>query len=361
MDKTKLTAFGERLKIGGERLKIGSAEIGRKVGDKMKEILQVQSQEAKMVDEATSDSLEGPNWGLNLRICNLLNNEEFDGSEVVRAIKKRISCNDATCQRLSLDLLETCAMNCDKVFSEVASEKVLDEMVKMIDNPQKDYDNRQRALQLIKAWGNSEDLGYLPIFKQTYMSVKDKKIVDNDRSSPSAFEPDVYEQAGVPPEYPFLTSSRPNPYLASHGGHPSVEEKKEILATARNSIEILSSLLNTETQLKPVRDDLMLTMVENCKESQPVIQRIIESIGNDETLMFEALNLHDELEVVLSKYEALKLVDPAPNALMTGNAPVALSPKGIPPVEKEEQEEQTNLGGTRREVGTENRNTEKKE
>ncbi|KAG0460554.1 hypothetical protein HPP92_020851 [Vanilla planifolia] len=88
MEKIKLGSLGERLKTGGERLKVGGAELGRKFSGKMKEILQGQSQEAKMVEEATSESLEEANWGLNLRICNLLNNEEFDGSEVVRTIKK---------------------------------------------------------------------------------------------------------------------------------------------------------------------------------------------------------------------------------------------------------------------------------
>lgn len=169
MDKLKLAALGERLKTGGERLKSGGAEVGRRVGEKMKEILQGQSPEAKMVDEATSDSLEEPNWGLNLRICGMLNSDEFNGSEVVKAIKKKIASRNAVSQRLSLDLLEACAMNCDKIFSEVASEKVLDEMVRMIDNPQTNHGNRMRALQLIEAWGESEDLAYLPIFRQTYM------------------------------------------------------------------------------------------------------------------------------------------------------------------------------------------------
>lgn len=169
MDRTKLTALGERLKVGGERLKVGGAELGKKGWGKMKEILKGPSQEAKMVDEATADSLEEANWGLNLRICNLLNSEEYDGSEVVRAIKKKITGDNPISQRLSLDLLETCAMNCEKVFSEVASEKVLDDMVKMIDNPQTPYANRRRAMQLIEAWGKSDDLAYLPVFRQTYM------------------------------------------------------------------------------------------------------------------------------------------------------------------------------------------------
>lgn len=161
----------EKLKLGewGERLKIGGAQMSRKVSGKMKEILQVQTPEGKLVDEATSDRLEEPDWAINLRIFSLLTSEEFSGQEVVKAIKKKIACKNQQSQRLSLELLEACAMNCEKVFSEIASEKVLDEMVRLIDDPLTHFGTRQRALQLIQAWGESSDLGYLPVFQQTYM------------------------------------------------------------------------------------------------------------------------------------------------------------------------------------------------
>lgn len=162
MDRLNLAQLGEKLKTGG-------AQMGRIVSDKMKEILQTPTPESKMVDEATLETLEQANWGLNLRICAMINNGEFNGSEIVKAIKKKISSKSIVSQRLSLDLLEACTMNCEKVFSEVASEKVLEDMLRMIENPQTDRQNRSRALQLIRAWGESEDLAYLPVFRQTYM------------------------------------------------------------------------------------------------------------------------------------------------------------------------------------------------
>ena len=60
-------------------------------------------------------------------------------------------------------------MNCDKIFSEVASERVLDEMVLLVKNGEAGSENRSRAFQLVRAWGQSQDLAYLPVFKQTYM------------------------------------------------------------------------------------------------------------------------------------------------------------------------------------------------
>lgn len=162
MEKMKLAQWGEKLKTGG-------AQMSRMFSGKMKEILQGPTPESKMVDEATLETLDEPNWGMNMRICSMINSEDFNGTEIVRAIKKKISGKNAASQRLSLDLLETCTTNCEKVASEVASEKVLDEMVRMIENPQTDHGNRERALQLIRAWGQSEDLAYLPVFQQTYM------------------------------------------------------------------------------------------------------------------------------------------------------------------------------------------------
>ncbi|KAL5796519.1 hypothetical protein ACOSQ2_001339 [Xanthoceras sorbifolium] len=305
MDKLKLAQLGERIKTGG-------AQMGRIVSGKMKEILQTPTPESKMVDEATLETLEESNWGMNMRICAMINSEEFSGSEIVKAIKKKILGKSVVSQRLSLDLLEACAMNCEKVFSEVASEKVLDEMVRMIENPQTDQGNRSRALQLIRAWGESEDLSYLPVFRQTYMSLKDRRVPlpVEDGTAQYTLESYVHQEPISPSEsYPIPDTGlegRDHASFAYNYGSLSVDEKKEVLVITRNSLDVLSSILNTETEPKPIKDELTVSLVEKCKESQPVIQRIIESTTDDEGMLFEALNLNDELQQVTSKYEELE-------------------------------------------------------
>ncbi|KAI9180693.1 hypothetical protein LWI28_007294 [Acer negundo] len=310
MDKLKLGQLGERIKTGG-------AQMGRIVSGKMKEILQSPTPESKMVDEATLETLEESNWGMNMRICAMINSEEFSGSEIVKAIKKKISGKSVVSQRLSLELLETCAMNCEKVFSEVASEKVLDEMVRLIENPQTDQGNTSRALQLIRAWGESEDLTYLPVFRQTYMSLKDRRVHlpvedGNMPTSQYTLESYVHQEPLSPSEsYPFpntgLQGADHTRSFVYNYGSLSVDEKKEVLVITRNSLDVLSSILNTETEPKPIKDELTVSMLEKCKESQPVIQRIIESTADDEGMLFEALNLNDELQQVISKYEELEI------------------------------------------------------
>jgi hypothetical protein len=165
----KVSAFGERLKIGG-------AEVGRKMSAgmssmsfKVKELLQGPNQADKLVEDATAETLDEPDWVMNLDICDMIDHEKVSSVELIRGIKKRIMIKNARVQYLALVLLETCAKNCEKAFSEVAAERVLDEMVKLIDDPQTVVNNRNKALLLIEAWGEStSELRYLPVFEETY-------------------------------------------------------------------------------------------------------------------------------------------------------------------------------------------------
>ncbi|VVB12297.1 unnamed protein product [Arabis nemorensis] len=58
-------------------------------------MLQAPILESKMVDETT---LEEPNWGIDMRICAQFNNEEFNGTEIVRFIKRKISWKNPVSQ-----------------------------------------------------------------------------------------------------------------------------------------------------------------------------------------------------------------------------------------------------------------------
>lgn len=55
-----------------------------------------------------------------------------------------------------------------------------------------------------------------------------------------------------------------------------------------------------------VQDDLTTTLLQQCRGSQSTVQRIVETAGDDEALLFEALNINDEIQKVLFKYEELK-------------------------------------------------------
>lgn len=127
---------------------------------------------------------------------------------------------------------------------------------------------------------------------------------------PYSLESYVHQQPMSPPEtYPIPVTGMHDtdaPAFPLNYRNLSVEEKKEHLVITRNSLELLSSILNAETEPKPLKEDLTVSMLEKCKQSQPVIKGIIESTTDNEGMLFEALYLHDELQQVVSKYEQLE-------------------------------------------------------
>lgn len=54
-----------------------------------------------------------------------------------------------------------------------------------------------------------------------------------------------------------------------------------------------------------MQDDLTISMLDKCKQSLPVVQRIIESTSDDEVMLFDALNLHEELQNAVSRHSEL--------------------------------------------------------
>jgi hypothetical protein len=199
-------------------------------------------------------------------------------------------------QYLALTLLETCVKNCEKMFSEVASEKVLDEMVKMVDDRTTSTENREKALKLIEAWGEStEELRDLPIFEETYKSLKSRGIRFPGRD----------EESLAPIFTPPQSVSRSSAVTGFLAEDTSPENPKEAFDVARNSVELLNTVLTSSPQLEALKEELTLTLVEQCRVSQFKVQRIVERTGDTDPVLFEALNVNDDLQRVLTKFEEM--------------------------------------------------------
>ena len=85
-----------------------------------------------------------------------------------------------------------------------------------------------------------------------------------------------------------------------------------------------------------LQDDLTTTLVQQCRRSQTTVQRIVETAGDNEALLFEALNVNDEIQKVLSKYEELKKPTVVPVPPEPAMIPVAVEPEESPRHTKED-------------------------
>lgn len=84
------------------------------------------------------------------------------------------------------------------------------------------------------------------------------------------------------------------------------------------------------------QDDLTNTLVQQCQQSQYTVQRIIETEGDNEAVLFEALNVNDELQKVLSKYEVLKKPPAVNSEPQPAVIPVAVEPEESPRASNED-------------------------
>lgn len=320
----------EKVNALGERLKIGGSEVSQKISAgvssmsfKMKEFFQGPNQADKFVEEATAETLDEPSWATNLELCDMINLDKVNSVEVIRGIKKRILLKIPRIQYLALVLLETIAKNCEKAFSEIAAERVLDEIVKLIDDPQTVVNNRNKALTMIEAWGeSSSELRYLPVYEETYKSLKSRGVRfpgrDNESLAP------IFTPARS------VATSETNASLAQqlHNDIPppvtlSAEQIKEAFDVARNSIELLTTVLSSSSPQDVLQDELTTTLVQQCLRSQSTVQRIIETAGDNDALLFEALNVNDEMVKTISMYEDMKNHAVVPSAPEPAMIPVA--------------------------------------
>ncbi|XP_062201247.1 TOM1-like protein 1 [Phragmites australis] len=320
----KFNALGERLKISGaevsQKLSVGVSNMSFR----MKEFFQGQNMADKIVDEATLETMYAPDWATNLEICDMVNTERVNSVEVIRAIKRRIMLKSPQVQYLSLVLLETIVKNCEKAFSEIAAERVLDEMVRLIDDPKTIVNNRNKALMLIEAWGESgDDLRYLPVYEETYKRLRSRGIRFPGRDEES-LSPIFTPPRSMPAAEPYSEAAQEGYQEIPDEGFAPVRtvpamQVNEVFEVARNSVELLSTVLSSSPQKEVLQDDLTSTLVQQCQQCQYTIQRIVETAGDDEAQLFEALSIHEELQKVLSKYEEFKepaRVEPEPEPAM---------------------------------------------
>ncbi|KAJ8431544.1 hypothetical protein Cgig2_009622 [Carnegiea gigantea] len=85
------------------------------------------------VDKATSELLVGPDWTMNMEICDICNSNHWLAKDVVKSVKRRLQHKSPKVQLLALTLLETMVKNCGEyIHYHMAERKIVDEMIKIV-------------------------------------------------------------------------------------------------------------------------------------------------------------------------------------------------------------------------------------
>ncbi|PIN02269.1 hypothetical protein CDL12_25220 [Handroanthus impetiginosus] len=283
-----------------------------------------------LVERATSDMLIGPDWAMNIEICDICNRDLTQAKDVVRGIKKRLSSKNAKVQLLALTLLETIVKNCgDIVHMHVAEKDLPHEMVKIV-KKKPDFHVKEKILILIDTW--QEAFGgpraRYPQYFAAYQELLRLGAVfpqGSERSAPVFTPPQTHPLTSYP-------QNLRNPEFRPDAAESSVEAEFPTLSltelqNARGIMDVLAEMLNAldPRNKEGLKQEVIVDLVEQCRTYKQRVVHLVNSTS-DESLLCQGLALNDDLQRVLAKHESI-----ASGSIASGAASVQLEkPKPEP-------------------------------
>ncbi|KAG8381861.1 hypothetical protein BUALT_Bualt05G0016800 [Buddleja alternifolia] len=262
-----------------------------------------------MVERATSSLLIGPDWAMNIEICDICNHDPAQAKDVVRGIKKRLGSRNPKAQLLALTLLETIVKNCgDIVHMQVAERELPHEMVKIV-KKKPDFHVKEKILTLIDTW--QEAFGgpraRYPQYFVAYQELLRLGAVFPQRSETSA-------PVLTPPQTHPLTSypqNLRNPESRPDAAESSAEAEFPTLSlteiqNARGIMDVLSEMLNAlgPGNKEGLKQEVIVDLVEQCRTYKQRVVHLVNST-TDEALLCQGLALNDDLQRVLARHESI--------------------------------------------------------
>ncbi|KAL6006204.1 TOM1-like protein 9 [Asimina triloba] len=263
-----------------------------------------------LAERATSDLLIGPDWAMNVEICDILNHDPGQAKDVIKVLKRRMGNKNPKVQLLALTLLETVVKNCgDIVQMHVAEKDVLHEMVKIVRKKHPEHRVKEKILILIDTW--QEAFGgpraRYPQFFAAYQELLRYGAVfpqQHERPAPT-FTP----HAQPPSNYPlpqrgagYLQQGAPESSAGSDVPNLSLTE----IQNARGIMDVLSEMLNAldPVNKEDLKQDVIIDLVEQCRTYKLRVVQLVNTTS-DEELLCQGLALNDDLQRVLAKHDGL--------------------------------------------------------
>lgn len=281
------------------------------------------------IEYATSSTLPSEDWGLNMEICDIVNETEEGPKDAVRAIKKRIVGNRNFREVMfALTVLEACVKNCGHRFHVLVSTRDFVEgvLVRTIlpknDPPLVLHD---RVLNIIQAWADafrsSPDLtGVVFVYEDLRRKGLEFPMTELDncspihtprKSVPDCEFPVTMSEAPVSPTQP-TQSPQQTPAQRNAGGPITLspDQSKKLradLEVVRGNLRVMSDIM---TQMNPrhiqqTDTELLQQLYSMCKATQDQVMHLIPRVS-EETLVEQLLVANDEMNATFTRYQSFK-------------------------------------------------------
>uniref|UniRef100_A0A096LRJ2 Target of Myb protein 1-like n=1 Tax=Poecilia formosa TaxID=48698 RepID=A0A096LRJ2_POEFO len=286
------------------------------------------------IDQATSGSLQSEDWGLNMEICDIINETDEGPRDAVKAIKKRIVGNKNFREiMLALTVLETCVKNCGHRFHVlVASQEFVEGVLVRSILPKYNPPTalHDRVLSLIQSWADAfrsspSLVGVVHVYDDLRRRGLEFPMTDLDALSPIHTPNRSIPENETPEETSVAAPTRPSPEQVPAAAVPSQNTSSPVqvsngpvpltpqqerklrseLALVKGNLAVMSQMLN---ELKPgqsTADDaelLQQQLFSVCKKMQSRVVELIPQLV-DEGFMEELLMVNDDLNNTFIRFE----------------------------------------------------------
>uniref|UniRef100_A0A9J7YVS7 Target of myb1 membrane trafficking protein n=1 Tax=Cyprinus carpio carpio TaxID=630221 RepID=A0A9J7YVS7_CYPCA len=235
----------------------------------------------QLIEHATSSSLPSEDWGLNMEICDFVNETDEGPKDAVRAIKKRILGNKNFKEvMLALSVLEACVKNCGHKFHIYVSTRDFVESV---------------LVQTILPKNNA------PVFLQDRVLSMIQAWSDAFRSSPDLTGVvTVYEdlrRKGV--EFPMTELNGCSPIHTPN----RMKTLKTELKVVHNNMSVMSDMMSQmqPASLEPSDTELLQQLYSMTKDMQGRMVELIPRLS-DEKLIEQLLSANDDVNTTFAHY-----------------------------------------------------------
>ncbi|XP_035262775.1 target of Myb protein 1-like isoform X1 [Anguilla anguilla] len=286
------------------------------------------------IEQATTPSLQAEDWGLNMEICDIINETDEGPKDAVKAIKRKIVGNKNFREvMLALTVLEACVKNCGHRFHVLVStrefvEGVLVRAILPKNNPPMTL--HDKVLSLIQAWADAfrsapSLTGVVSVYEDLRRRGLEFPMTDLDAlspihtphrsvpedESPVAVTTAPPTQTPAPPPNPVLQQTAAGPHALSP---EQLQKLRADLDIVLGNLTVMSEMLNQLTPGHAQQSDMELLqqLYTVCRQMQDRVVELIPRLA-EEGLIEELLAVNDELNNNFLRYHRFERLSSAQN------------------------------------------------